>query len=433
MTSLRVAAFVGGCIYAFSSSKLFFAALGQFNIAGSQWIPYCIFFALQMRQSPRRLTPPILAGLFLLFQTWTEMTYASFLIVFTVLLFYHVLSRQCSRSLYRFLLGLAIIALIFALGLAPIMWNMLPDLVAEGNFMMERAGFAETYSSDILGLVVPTALHPWLGGWVGGSQFPHDKGQHLFLGFMTLALCSVRRRALDRSWCGALLADNDGRISPVVAGTRGPAQRRRSGIPLPFQVLQRLPFFSANRYPGRISVMVVLGLAVLASLGILSLWQALAGRSLRYRMLVGAGVAGLLIVEHLSIPLPMTDLRIPEIYRLIGQDPADVTVLDIPVAWRNGFRVTGTMDPIIMFSQFYQTAHEKRLLSGNTSRNPEYKFQYFAELPVISSLIALETGHLCRRNGSKRMPGSPRSCCDSSTSATSWFIPSGRPGGDPLH
>jgi hypothetical protein len=55
--------------------------------------------------------------------------------------------------------------------------------------------------------------------------------------------------------------------------------------------------------------------------------------------------------------------------------------------------MTGTLDQAMMFAQFYQTAHHHPLLGGNTSRNPEFKFQYFTEAPVINSLIAVETGH----------------------------------------
>jgi hypothetical protein len=84
---------------------------------------------------------------------------------------------------------------------------------------------------------------------------------------------------------------------------------------------------------------------------------------------------------------------VPEAYAVIAADPDDVAVLEIPLAWRNGFRVTGTKDPVIMFEQFYQTTHGKRLLGGNTSRNPEFKFQYFTEAPVINTIIALENGH----------------------------------------
>jgi hypothetical protein len=102
----------------------------------------------------------------------------------------------------------------------------------------------------------------------------------------------------------------------------------------------------------------------------------------------------LMLFEHLAIPLPLSDMQVPEVYQTIADEmPGDFTLLDLPVAWRNGFRVTGTLHPIIMFAQYYQSVHGKRILAGNTSRNPPLKFQYFTEAPVINTLIALETGH----------------------------------------
>jgi hypothetical protein len=87
-------------------------------------------------------------------------------------------------------------------------------------------------------------------------------------------------------------------------------------------------------------------------------------------------------------------MRVPPVYQTIADEmPGDFTLLDLPVAWRNGFRVTGTQHPIIMFEQYYQSVHGKRILAGNTSRNPPLSFQYFTEAPVINTLIALETGH----------------------------------------
>ena len=38
---------------------------------------------------------------------------------------------------------------------------------------------------------------------------------------------------------------------------------------------------------------------------------------------------------------------------------------------------------------WYQSSHGKRLLGGNTSRNPEFKFQYFSESPTLARLIAV--------------------------------------------
>ncbi len=91
--------------------------------------------------------------------------------------------------------------------------------------------------------------------------------------------------------------------------------------------------------------------------------------------------------------LPLSNFRIPDVYKTIAQDKGDFTVLEIPLAWRNGFRMTGTLDAAMMFAQWYQTEHHHPILGGNTSRNPELKFQYFTEAPVINSIIAVETAH----------------------------------------
>ena len=392
--TMHLAALVGGFVYAFSSSKLFFAALGQANIASSQWIPFYVLFLFKMRQKPQSFKFPVLLALFLLFQTWAEMTYASFLILFTLLfLCYFMFSAPSSKALYGFARGGVLVIIIFVIGISPILTMMLPDLVVEGDIFVEGTGFSETFSSDALGMVVPTQLHPVLGNIVGHLGFPHDKGQHLFLGFITVAVAVCGATCWFR--CGVVRFWMLETIAFLVLSW-GPVLRFNGnglGIPLPFHVLQRIPFFNGNRYPGRISVLVVLGLAVLVGFGTYSLLRHVT--SVRKQYIAYAAVAVLVLIgfEHLSVPIPIVDLRVSEVYTQIAEDPHDVTVLDIPLAWRNGFRVTGTMDPIIMLEQFAQTVHGKRILAGNTSRNPEYKFQYFTEMPVINSIIALETGH----------------------------------------
>lgn len=393
---IYLASFVGGLVYAFASSKLFFAALGQFNIASSQWIPYYILFLFKCREKPQSFAMPVFLALFLLLQTWAEMTYASFLLLFTLLfLAHHFLSSKSAKALYGFLRSMLIAAIIFMAGISPLLLTMLPELSAEGDFFVEGTGFAETFSSDSLGLIIPTQLHPFLGRLVNYFNFPHDKGQHLFLGYITLAVALygfihwIRYGAI-RFWGLSVF------IFLLLAF--GPDLRFNGinlGVPLLFRILQKIPFFNGNRYPGRIGVMVVMGLAVLAAFGALCLirYASSQHRTRKYAPLVPIFLAGLIAFEHLSTPLPVVELRVSDVYYQIAQDREDVTLLDIPVAWRNGFRVTGTMHPVIMFEQFAQTIHHKRVLAGNTSRNPEYKFQYFTELPVLNSIIALETGH----------------------------------------
>ena len=393
--------FGAGLLYAFASSKLAYAALGQWNIASSQWIPFYILCLLLMGEHPRRWRYPLLAALFLLLQAYAELTYASFLVLFTALwAVWQIVTRSRSGNLARLVGNLAIIGAIFVVGLAPVLAMMIPDMMVEGDIFVEKGGFAGAFSADLVGFLVPTMYHPLFGSLVERFEFDHGVGQHLYLGYSVLVLAALgaiwawRRSAAARFWT----------LSAAIFWllTLGPSLRingHDTGIPLPFALVAQLPFFKGNRYPSRYSVLFVLSLSVLVAFGLAAIvkrrtkpQQPFARPALR----VAAAVVLVALVpfEHLAIPLPMTDMEVPSVYQAIAEEiPGDATLLDLPVAWRNGFRVTGTQHPIIMFQQYYQTVHGKRILAGNTSRNPPLTFQYFTEAPVINTIIALETGH----------------------------------------
>ncbi|MCC7352980.1 MAG: hypothetical protein IT330_04420 [Anaerolineae bacterium] len=393
----QVGAFVAGFVYAFASSKLFYAALGQFNIASSQWIPFTILYLWKMKERPARLRYPLLAAIFLVLQAWAELTYASFLLIFIALFGLWMLVGMWQRraDIIMVLRNLALVGLVFLIGIMPILANMLPDLRAEGDFFTSGGGFADVFSADLAGYLVPTMHHPLLGDLVRGLNLPHDKGQQLYLGYSVLLLAGV---GLWAGWRGTACVPLRGAarfwalsFALFFLLTLGPTLRLNghdTGLPLPFAIVEQLPFFKGNRYPSRYSVLLVLSAAMLAGFGVAALWQA--KRALRRIAL--PILCALVAFEHLSVPLPLSDFRVPPVYQRIAQEPGDFAVLELPLGWRNGARVMGTQEVIIMWVQWYQTAHGKRLLGGNTSRNPEFKFQYFAEAPVLNSLIALETG-----------------------------------------
>ena len=417
LASCVLASFFAGLIYAFSSSKLFYARLGQFNIASSQWVPFTVLYVLRTGRE-RRLRNAILAALFLLFQAYAELTFASFLLIFIALYALYELIRKALASRARntehatrnthhtlparlFIRNLALLALIFALGIIPFLANMLPDLRAEGDFFTSGGGFADVFSADLAGYLLPTQLHPLSGRLAAALPFPHDKGQHLYLGYSVMVLAAYglwrgRRSPTVCFWALSALV-----FFLLTLGPTLHINGHDTGIPGPFALIAQLPFFKGNRYPSRYSVMLVLSCAVLASFGLAWLFQR--GRRERKEKREKRGASPLFsflslisvvfLFEHLSIPLPLSDMRVPAIYEYIAAEPGDFAVLELPIGWRNGARVLGQQDVVIMFEQWYQTAHGKRLLGGNTSRNPEFKFQYFAQAPLLNSLIAIQNGH----------------------------------------
>ncbi|MHB0875092.1 MAG: interleukin-like EMT inducer domain-containing protein [Anaerolineae bacterium] len=388
----RGAAWLAGIVYAFAAPKLFYAALGQFNIASSQWVPFAVLYMVRAVRRPNARNV-LMAALFTAMQAWAEMTYASFLAVFLAILLLWRLGELLAqrvdlwRRLRRLALGTAVLGLALAILIAPLLAGMIPEMLSEGDFSVVGGGFADVFSADLAGFVVPTMLHPLLGGIVKGlAGLPNvDKGQHLFYGLMVWVLAVValsgRRRRDGWFWAAAAVAFLALSLGPVLQ-----VYGHRLSLPMPFQVTQALPIFKANRYPSRYSVMIGLCLAVLAAYGLAWLSRRRPGP------LLPALVAALFLFENLSVPLPLSDMRVPALYETIRATPGDFAVLELPLAWRNGFRITGTADTMIMFPQYYQTYHEKRLLGGNTSRNPELKFQYFSEMPVLSSIVALEAG-----------------------------------------
>ncbi|MCX7669035.1 MAG: hypothetical protein N2439_03050, partial [Anaerolineae bacterium] len=74
-----------------------------------------------------------------------------------------------------------------------------------------------------------------------------------------------------------------------------------------------------------------------------------------------------------------------------------------------------------------QTAHGKRILGGNTSRNPEFKFQFFSEQPTLARLIALTNAadvpqHDALRAELAALPVTPEDAALARAWAATWHI-----------
>ena len=312
---------------------------------------------------------------------------------------------------------------------------MLPDLRAEGDFLTSGGGFADIFSADLAGYAAPTQLHPLLGGLIrawshdstpqpDGSHFAVNKGQQIYLGYVALALAVFgawrdRRRGETWFWVTSALL--------FFVLTLGPNLRiagHDTGIPLPFRLLEQLPFFKGNRYPSRYSVMLMMSVSPLVAAGAYgvlrvrrALWIPFCLRccvhppsrscisakppedaprttyhTSRFTLHASRSPSSCSPFSSSNISpsrCPISDLRVPAIYAHVAAESGDFALLELPPGWRNGARVAGKQDVVIMSQLWNQTSHGKRVLGGNTSRNPDFKFQYFSEDPTLARLIAL--------------------------------------------
>ena len=422
-----LAALAAGIVYAFASNRTVYAALGHYDMVTTQWIP---FYALMLLRSlDGRLTArsryrtALLAGIFFALNGLAEMITALFLAIFTLIVLVDYLLRRRTHDVRVDIAadqgagrlswgGLALNLLVLG-GTAFFFWA--PALVPilhqflTADFSLQGWGEAIPLSTDLLGWFSPTVLHSFFGGDLvaelrrvqlraleqGVTGF-RDVNT-VFLGWTTLALATAGAlvyRSKLRVWIWTSIIFGLFTLGPFLQ-INGRYRFDLDGVeatfPMPYALLHYVPIIKANRAPNRNSVLLMLGLAVLAGYGLYWLLaRVAAGRARAPVRAIGVLVMALIILEHLSVPLPLSDARIPAVYAQIAADPGAVSVMHVPLGWRDSFGVFG---PERTQLQYYQTAHAKPMLGGNISRAPDFKMAYFERLPFFRALTRVEFGN----------------------------------------
>ena len=399
----RLAAFIAGVVFAYASNRGIYLALGHYNVHHVQYLPLFVLYLLRLLERPIRHNVG-LAGLFGALNLLVDMQLGVFMAFLAVCL---LLTKPLRPLLFRGplrrqrWLALAGAAAVAVLITAPYFWATVQSF-RNASFLLNGWGDALKLSSDLAGWFTPTALHPvWGTDWVRylravqEGTAPFLDVNTVFLGFVTAGLALVGAVTAWRQTRGWLLA---AALSAVF--TLGPLLQFRgrylfdfdglqTSFPLPFLLLHYLPFIKGNRTANRWSVVLMLSLAVLAAWGAAALLARLRGRERRLlRVGLVAVLAVAILFEHAAVPLPLTDARIPDAVQQLAALP-EGAVLQLPMGWRNSFGVVGAEDTRV---QFYQSVHGKPILSGNTSRNPSIKFDYFQRLPLVQAITGQEFG-----------------------------------------
>lgn len=383
LTRHRGVAFVGGVIFAFCAARGI-RSLGHMSLLTTQWMPLFLLLAMQCKRQPSwqrgvatgvaaalvALSSPYYIGLFLLPVGLVGALY--------LVLWQRASLRQTALWQAALLGGLAFV------GLAAPPYLHYLQLEAEiYRLIDELQTSSTTYAADLLAWWLPSGLHPiWQP--LTKAVYAHFATTNLmettvFVGYLPLLLLLLSfglRRVSPRLRFGQMLAVLSWLLSlgPVLH-----VNGKALFTPMPYALLEALPGFSGFRVPSRAGVTAALALSIVTML-VLQRWL---GHYRRAPWPVILTSMTLLLFANNLVELPMreTAIQIPAIYKPVAADPAATALLDLPAGefFAHNYNFFGE------FSQamYYQSYHQKPLVSGYLGRRPSRLMQPERTMPFV--------------------------------------------------
>jgi len=421
LTRNRSASFIGGLVFAFFSNRLSHATAHLAQVVTYFFPLYALYLIRLIRchnggwgegEGQPGWRNAWLCGIILTLSMLVNIVHiAYFIIPFTALLILYHISR--SRRICNpppgcwitnpagaigdwvkrpgrplpILASFALAVVLTAPFLLPFAWRSLSGQLS----YMRMAGTVD-YSADLLGFLTPALSHPIWGRWPSFRAWAAaviGRGNALentvYLGVVALLLAGWGAR---RRWGEARFWLILGLVALVLS--LGPVLKiggLQTSLPLPYALLQRLPFYKWGRIPGRANETIVLPLAVLVSFGTMSLlesWRKLRKPSPGWLITL---FSVLILFDYVvAWPFPAMDAGVPDFYRRMAQEPRDFAVLDLP-QWPVWLREASNR------AMRYQAVHQHKIVGGYVWRLPEgleggvKAFQELVLPPVTEDII----------------------------------------------
>ena len=365
------AGLVGGALFASMPLLGTSVDLGQLDEVTLVWVPLYILALWRALDSPGRTWAKgegrravLAAGVCLVGASLATWYFTAGLVVFTVvfvatyMVAKYPAGRQELARLMSASLKVAGALFIFALVLSPLLSAMIRERLSGATYMLPTQ-YATVYNSaDLERIFLPFRL--------GADNEGH--GSSVALGYVALALGGlglVTRRRL--AWPVAL-----GMLALVVLAL-GPQLQiggNQTGIPLPYALLNNVPFIGASRQPLRFLATAEACLCLLAAFGTAWLLSRLAGNLRRLAVPV---LLVLMVLELFGIPRALASTAPEEWTTKVVSGAGTGAVLEVP------------NDKWSAPSLLHQTQHEQPIMGGYTSRHFPYLFGEAA--PGASQLL----------------------------------------------
>jgi hypothetical protein len=296
--------------------------------------------------------------------------------------------------------SLAVMAAIFVLTAAPLIWNAV-GLLLQDEYVTQRYLWRSAPKGvDVATLVLGNPFHPLWGrgvqqvyGMLGIDAI--ETSAWLGIVPVVLALRTVRyhlRPTVPGNSGLPSVASDSSRVVRqwLVIGliffvwALGPhlmAFGQNSGLILPQALLRYVPLLDNARIPGRAMVVAYLALAVLAALAAAE-WR----RRSRQGLLAVIAVAFGVIADYLPAPFPLVRMNYPAVYEKLRDRMEPGALCELPLGIRDGFGERGMFDDRVLF---YQTIHQRPLVGGFLARVPRGVTTTYDNDPLLTALLRL--------------------------------------------
>jgi hypothetical protein len=379
LTQVNGVAFLSGLIFAFWPYRVL--DVTHPNMISTEGFPLLMLALLRLFDDKRPIRDGVIVGLLVALIGFMrlQLTILAGIMMGGYFLYMFIWERE--RWGRQVVIGLMLAGVVSVTLLLPIVYPLARQQLTDGFAEQVYQVDVDDTKQDVLSWLIPHATHP-LAGLVDRIFVPYTTKParsifSAYVGYVAagLAILGVLKRRGQRRvvfWLGLGIVSFFLALGPYLN-----VDLIRTGIPLPYKLVEWLPPIQMVRHPHRFSALLAVPMAVLAGQGALALREWLMQRNLKF--FTSPVIWGLLAVgvlaDYWSAPLPTVTAAIPDFYVALAQEPREFAVVGLP-----GNR--GCTEQYM----FYQTAHEHPILGGHVSRLPTEALAFEDSVPLLDGM-----------------------------------------------
>ena len=353
---------LGATIYAFNPGNLERATRTGLNVLAVWWLPLgLLLWDLTLERRTVRWALALGVCAYLTLMTNAEV-FIWLLLTLPLYMLYGLLTQSTWRARWQ-IIGLGLVVAVTALAPALIMPLPQQQQLNWKEYPPEDLRTVRSNSLTFETLYSPSA----------------EVEKYLTLGqtlpIMVLAALAMTGKRRERwLWLGMGLISLTLALGPYIDNP---------SHPLPFMLLYNL-FHGQYRSPVRFTTPATLALAAFVAWSLANLFDRLTNPRVQ-GVTVGALIAIYVVDIGILAPFPIYTPPDYPVYRIIGADPEDHTLLQVPMGVASGTRAVSPGVSLIYYARF----HHQRTINGDVSRAPASQLSRYERAPLVRALATL--------------------------------------------